>query len=106
MSRTGNINTDHHKTVRRGRQGEGLVSDVHNRSFAQSKIGSGVSGETSCSVTREESARTTRLGRLRRFRRLRRVGKPRGLSAKQLMERRILQRHANTSQDLVRDAGR
>jgi hypothetical protein len=46
---------------------------------------------------RAETARATRMTRLERLKRLRRLRKPRGLSAKQLMERRMRFRHANTS---------
>lgn len=63
MSRKSNINMDHYKTKGRGRQGETVVHDDYKRSL----VGS-------------------RLERLKRSR------KRRGLSARQLWERKLSQR--------------
>lgn len=63
MSRKSNVNMDHYKTKGRGRQGETVVHDDYKRSHAWS-----------------------RLERIKRSR------KRRGLSARQLWERKLSQR--------------
>lgn len=88
MSRKSNVNTDHYKTAGRGPQCEGLVPEVHKRSFARARSNAAAVGETFFPGAHAESARATRLAKLKLLGRPGRRGKPKGLSAKQLMERR------------------
>lgn len=86
MSRKSNVNADHYKTAGRGRPGEGLVPEVHKRSFA--RAGAAASGPSFL----PGAAAARRPERIRPPGRLRKPARPRGLSARQLMERRVAER--------------
>lgn len=94
MSRKNIVNKDRYTTACPERQGEGLVHEARKRPFARAGAGAAVSGEGFFNDPRDESARKTQPGKLKPRRGLSKSGKPRGLSAKQLMERRIRARHA------------
>jgi len=82
LSRKNNINTDHYKTKGRGRQGDGIVHEEHRHSFTQTAVA-------------RSTQLVSRLENLRRVRRRKRASKIRGLSARQLMERKMSPRTAN-----------
>jgi hypothetical protein len=94
LSRKNNINTDHYKTEGRGRQGEGIVHNIHKQIYTQARAQSGENGgESPFPGAARRASLPTRLAWPRRAQRLKRSGRIRGLSAKQLMERRMRQRH-------------
>jgi hypothetical protein len=98
LSSKSNINTDHYKMAGRGRQGEGLVPEAHKHVLAKAKRRTHQSEESFFPGALDESARAKGTGRLERLKRSRRLRKPRGLTAKQLMERRMrLTQAASTS---------
>ena len=99
MSRKSNVNTDHYKTAGRGRQGEGLVPEIHKRAFAQARSGATVTSETIFPGARAASSPKTRPRELGLLGRPKRGGKARGLSARQLMERLIRKRQAKNRQE-------
>lgn len=85
MSKETNINMDHYKTRGRASQGDGVAHETHKRVLSASQLGSqnpaGAirSGNTGLAIP------SSSLRRLQRLRRRRRV---KGLSARQLLERK------------------
>lgn len=92
LSKKSNVNTDHYKTAGRGRPGEGLVPEIHKRSFAQVRAGAAASGPSFLPGARGDSAGARRLEKIRLLGRLKRRARLRGLTARQLMERRMMER--------------
>ena len=78
---------DHYKTKGLERQGDGIVHEEYRHSFSQAVAPSSERGNRVRAVARS-SQLVSRLENLRRLRRRKRVGKIRGLSARQLMERK------------------
>ncbi len=91
MSRKSNVNTDHYKTAGRGRPGEGLVPEIYKRAFAQARAAA-AGGPSFLPGARGDSAEARRLERIRLLGRLKRRARMKGLSARQLMERRMSER--------------
>jgi hypothetical protein len=94
LSRKTNVNTDHYKTNGRGRQGDGIVHEDHRHSFNQAVAPSSERGANHIRVARSTQL-VSRLENLRRLRGRKRLRKIRGLSARQLMERKMSTRTAN-----------
>ena len=89
MSKKSNINIDHYKTKGRGRQGETVVHEDYKRSLAQnitSDKGLVISYRKHNEHSGNERARSSRLERIKRSR------KRRGLSPRELLERKLSQR--------------
>ena len=76
MSSKNNVNADHYKTAGRGRPWEGAAAGLRKRPPAKA------------------GAAEIRLGKLRRRQRLRRLANVKGLTARQLSERRMRLRQA------------
>ena len=89
LSRKNNINMDHYKTKGRGRQGDGIVHEEHRHSFSQVIAPSSERGANRIRALARSTQLVSRLENLRRLRRRKRVSKLRGLSARQLMERKM-----------------
>ena len=95
MSRKNNVNMDHYKTKGRGRQGYGIVHEEHRHSLSQAVPPSSERGAHRIRAVARSTQLVSRLENLRRLRRRRkRVSKIRGLSARQLMERKMSLRTA------------
>lgn len=88
MSRKNNVNTDHYKTAGRGRPGEAVAADLHKHSYAQAGAGASPGRGAAFPGSRARQAMDARRRSFRRLRKLRRSVKVRGLSARQLLERR------------------
>jgi hypothetical protein len=96
LSSKNKINMNHYKTRGRKRQGEGVVHDDHTHSFAQVVASSGE--RVMNPFRRFDVAKISRLKRLRKIR---------GLTARQLMERKRSQRASSkTKPGLVTTAVR
>ena len=90
MSRKNNINTDHYKTRGRGRPNDGVIHETHKRVLTASQSRS---SENSVDAIRSGSTLSANSSsRLRHLQRLRRRRKIKGLSARQLWERKNSQR--------------
>ena len=90
MSRKNNINTDHYKTRGRGRPNDGVIHETHKRvlTASQSRL-----FENSVDAIRSRSTvSASPSSRLRHLQKLRRRRKIKGLSARQLWERKNSQR--------------
>jgi hypothetical protein len=90
LSRKNNINTDHYKTVGRGRQSDEVIHEIHRHALTKTKSGIRVQGATT--LIGDPLGRSRHVGRserIRRAQRFRRLRKVRGLSARQLMERKM-----------------
>jgi len=85
MNRKNNINTDHYKTKGRGHQVEGLVHETHQRVLTASQSRLSENSVDAIRSRRTVSANPSSM--LRNIRRLRRR-KIKGLSARQLWERK------------------
>ncbi|MDQ3804304.1 MAG: hypothetical protein M3416_10785 [Acidobacteriota bacterium] len=96
MSRKNNVNTDHYKTAGRGRPGEAVAADLHKHTYAQARAGASSRRAPALPGPRARQSTEAQHRRLRRLRRLRMSVKLRGLSARQLMERRMRQRQSAT----------
>lgn len=88
MSNQNNINMNPYKSMGRGRQGEDIVHDDYKHLVTQIAR----PGDDAIRTARLNAALDNRLANFRRLRRLKRMRKIRGLSARQLMERKISQR--------------
>ena len=97
MSTKNNVNTDHYKTAGRGRQGQAVAADSHKHSYTQAKARTSAGHGPTLPGTRARQAAEAQSRRLRQQQRLRRSAKLRGLTAKQLMERRMRERQAASS---------
>jgi hypothetical protein len=89
VSRKNNVNTDHYKTAGRGRPGEAVAAGVHKHSYALARAGASSGREATFPGSRARQAMDAQRKSFRRLRKLRRSVKVRGLSARQLMERRL-----------------
>ncbi len=90
MSRKNNINTDHYKTAGRGRQGDGVIHEAHRHALAKTRSGFRSRGATN--LINDPLRKSRHKGQSERIHRARRLGlmrKVRGLSARQLMERKV-----------------
>ena len=96
MSRKNNLNVDHYKIKGRGRQGDGIVHDEHKHSVTQAVVPSSEGGANRIRAVARSPHLVSRLENLRRLRRRNRVSKIRGLSARQLMERKMSLRITNS----------
>ena len=94
MSTKNNVNTDHSKTAGRGRQGQAVAADSHKHSYTQAKAVTSAGHGPTLPGARAREAAEAQSRRLRRLQRLRRSVRPRGLTARQLMERRMRERQA------------
>lgn len=93
MSRKNNVNADHYKTAGGGKPWEG-VADVRKQPPAHSEAGARPGCGTFLPGARARRLTEIRLGKLRRQQRLRRPAKLKGLTARQLSERRMRLRQA------------
>ena len=96
MSRKNNVNPNHYKVAGRGRQGEAVVNVTHGHAYAQDVVnlrgaGTRPPGANQASGQRGVSARLERLPRLRGARKIR------GLTPRQLHDRRMSLRPRNDS---------
>lgn len=90
LSKKSNINTDHYKTGGQGRQGGAVIHELHRHALTRTKSGIRVQGLTPFVGDRlHRSRHESRLERIRRAQSLRQTRKVRGLSARQLMERKM-----------------
>ena len=83
---------DQYKTKGRGRQGEGVVHDQYKHSFTQTMAPSRDGDANPVRADERGVGLGNRPAKIRRLQRLKRLRKVRGLSAKQLMERKKSQR--------------
>jgi hypothetical protein len=88
LSRKNNVNADHYKTAGRGRPWEG-IADLRKQPPAQAEAGARRGRETFLPGARARRLAEIRLGKLRRRQRLRRSAKLKGLTPRQLSERRM-----------------
>lgn len=88
MSRKNNVNADHYKTAGTGRPWEG-ADDTRKHAFAHAASVAPRARETFPTGARARRLAEMRLDRLRRKQRLRRTAKLKGLTARQLAERRM-----------------
>lgn len=88
MSRKNNVNADHYKTAGTGKPWEG-ADDIRKHASAHAASGAPRTRETFPSGARARRLAGMRLDRLRRKHRLRRAAKLKGLTARQLAERRM-----------------
>ncbi len=95
MSRKNNVNMDHYKTKGRGRQGDGIAHEEHRNSFTQAVAPSSERGANRIRAVARSTQLISRLENLRRLRKRKRLRKIRGLSARQLMERKMSLQTAN-----------
>jgi hypothetical protein len=90
MSRKNNINTDHYKTRGRGRPNDGVVHETHKRVLTASQ--SRLPVNSADAIRSGTDSRAIPSSRLRHLQRLRKRRKIKGLSARQLWERKNSQR--------------
>jgi len=83
---------DHHKTSGRGRQAEDVVHEMHKRVLSASQIG--LSRNPGSAIGSGNTAVAIPFSSLRRLQRLRRRRQVKGLSARQLWERKNSSRRA------------
>ena len=95
MSRKNNVDVDQYNTKERGRQGDWIVHEEHRHSFTQVVAPSSEGGANRIRAVARSPHLVSRLENLRRLRRRNRVSKIRGLSARQLMERKMSLRTTN-----------
>ena len=88
VSRKNNVNTDHYKTKGRGRQGDGIVHEEHRQSFSRAVAPWRDGGENRIRTVARSTQLISRLENLRRLRRAEKRRQMKGLSARQLMERK------------------
>jgi hypothetical protein len=88
MSRKNNVNADRYKTAGGGRPWEG-AADTRKQPSAQSEADAPRGRATSLPGARARRLAEMSMGKLRRRRRLRRLSRLKGLTAKQLSERRM-----------------
>ena len=88
MSRKNNVNADHYKTAGTGRPWEG-ADDKRKRPSAHAASGAPRTRETFLPGARARRLAEMRLERLRRKHSVRRAAKLKGLTARQLAERRM-----------------
>jgi hypothetical protein len=88
MSRKNNVNADHYKMAGTGRPWEG-ADDMRKRTSAHAASAAPRARETFLPGARARRLARVRLDRLRRKQRLRRTAKVKGLTARQLAERRM-----------------
>jgi hypothetical protein len=93
VSRKNNVNADRYKTAGLGRPWEG-ADDMRKRSSAHAASGAPRARETFLPGARARRLAEMRLGRVRRKQRPRRTAKLKGLTARQLSERRMRIRQA------------
>ena len=89
LSKKSNINMDHYKTKGRGRQGEAVVHDDYKHSLAQATASNDGRNNP---FRQPDVGSPIRLANPRGLQRMKKLRKRRGLSAKQLMERKLSQR--------------
>lgn len=94
MSRKNNVNTDYYKTAGRGRPGEVARADGRKHNYTPAAAGVSSGAEEFLPGARPRQSTRTRMAEYGRIQRRRRQARLRGLSAKQLSERRRLQRLA------------
>lgn len=89
MSRESNINMDQYKIEGCGRQGESIVHDDYKRSLAPS-----IASDKGLVISYRKHNEHSKNGRARssRLERIKRSRKRRGLSPRQLLERKLRQR--------------
>jgi hypothetical protein len=90
MSRKNNINTDHYKTKGRDRPNNAVIHETHKRVLTASQ--SRLSENSVDAIRSGNTISTNPSSRLRHLQRLRRRRKIKGLSARQLWERKNSQR--------------
>lgn len=95
MGRKNIVSADHYKNEGRGRQGDVAAANMHKHSDARIGAAASSAGKTLLPGTGPRSAFERRRRRAKRVRALRRSLKLKGLTAKQLMERRMSLRRAD-----------
>ena len=97
MSNKNNINVDHYKTRGRGRQGDGVVYDDYKQLRNQIAVAS--TGTTNpFHAIQQAGDGVNSAAKFKRLQKLKRTRRRRGLSAKQLMERKLnLRRHTTNA---------
>ena len=80
------MNMDHHKTSGRGRQGGDVVHETHKRVLSATQIG--LSKKAAGAIRSGNTALAIPSSSLRRLQKLRRRRKVKGLSARQLLDRK------------------
>ena len=91
----GRVGGDHYKIKGPGRQGDGIVHEEHRHSCNQAVPPPRERRANRIRTVARSTRSVSRLENLRRLRRRKRVSKITGLSARQLMERKIRTRTAN-----------
>lgn len=90
MSRESNINTDPYKTGGRDHQRDEVIDEIHGHALTQMKSGIRLRGGIPfIGDSLRRSRHESRFERGRKAQSLRRTRKVRGLSARQLMERKM-----------------
>lgn len=93
MSNKNNINVDHYKTRGRGRQGDGVVYDDYKQLRNQIAVTS-TGRSNPFHAIQQAGDGVNSSAKFKRLQKLKRTRRRRGLSAKQLMERKLnLRRH-------------